>query len=51
MWDPVLRVEEAYLAQMFAALDASEGGIDGYFASIGLTEAECEAIRGHLLED
>ena len=50
VWDPVLRVEEAYLAEMFAALDASEGGIDGYFAGIGLTEADCEAIRGHLLE-
>lgn len=50
VWDPVLRVEESYLAAMFTALDAHAGGVNAYFDEIGVNEAAREAIRGHLLE-
>lgn len=49
---PVLAAEPAYLDAMFAKLDRSHGGIDGYLADVIGVDADArERIRSHLLED
>lgn len=50
IWDPLLIVEPVYLEAMFAAIDAHHGSTDAYLDWLGITPAEIDSIRTHLLE-
>lgn len=48
--EPILAAEAAYIDTLFATLDESQGGVDGYLASIGVDAAARAAIQDALLE-
>lgn len=50
-WDPLLRVEPAYLAAMRDAIEERSGGVHGYLAEIGIGDQQVAKIQNNLLED
>jgi protein-tyrosine phosphatase len=47
---PLLRAEKEYLATAFSVIEAEHGSVDAYLHDrLGVTSANREAIRGHLL--
>ncbi|WP_022682407.1 tyrosine-protein phosphatase [Sphingobium bisphenolivorans] len=51
MLEPLLKVDPAYLDSLFATLDKSHGGMDGYLTdALGVDGAARDALRGALLD-
>jgi protein-tyrosine phosphatase len=51
VWEPVMRVDGAYLTAMFEQVNVSHGSVENYLAQdLGVGDQTLERIRHHLLE-